>query len=81
MMSEIYDLEQKHIVNGMSRLADELILEKQKDLANKNFTDDDATEVRPLTVIDQLFRKRDELGLEEMRDEINTFVVAVSSFP
>lgn len=79
-MSKVYELEQKHIVNGMFKLADDIILKKQKELANKSSSDSTAS--GPQSFIDQLFsRLSDDFDLDDIRDELNTFIVAVSCLP
>lgn len=75
-MSKLYDLEKKHMTNGMFKMADDLIEQKEKNLNNN---DVDATSTDgPQCFIDQLYKKRDEFDLDEIKDEINTIIIAVS---
>lgn len=76
-MSKLYKLEQKHIKNGMMKIADKVILEKEKYFAENpekvlNSSD------KPQIFVDQLFKMRESFTPEEIRDEINTFIFGVS---
>ncbi|CRK99228.1 CLUMA_CG012629, isoform A [Clunio marinus] len=73
-MSNLYELEQKHILNGMFKMAHDLIQEKEENIRNNN--DDKYKSEKPQIFIDQLFKKRNEFSFDEMADEINSIVVA-----
>lgn len=76
-MSKLYALEQKHIKNGLMKLADDVILEKEKNFA-ENPDDELSSTGKPQLFVDQLFKMRDSFSIEEIRDEINTVILAVS---
>jgi hypothetical protein len=76
-MTKLYELEQKHIKDGLLKIADDVILEKQKKFATDG-GNHEHSDGSPQTFIDQLFKMRDAFSIEEMRDEINTIILAVS---
>lgn len=65
-------LHKKHVVNGIFRIADEIISEKDESFTGSSELD------QPQIFIDQLFKKRDVFSFAEMRDEILTVIAAVS---
>lgn len=65
-------LHKKHVVNGIFRIADEIISEKEKSFTESSESD------QPQIFIDQLFKKREVFSFAEMRDEILTVIAAVS---
>lgn len=71
----MYKLEQKHVVNGLSKFANEVILQKEASFKNGETTEAG----KPQIFIDQLFKKRDVFTNEEISDEVNTIVVTVLS--
>ncbi|CRK99229.1 CLUMA_CG012623, isoform A [Clunio marinus] len=73
-MSNLYELEQKHILNGMFKMAHDLIQEKEENIRNNN--DVKYKSEKPQIFIDQLFKKRNEFSFDEMADEINTIILA-----
>lgn len=76
--SKYYDLEQKHIVNGILTVADEVIKEKEKLCLSENNEDEPQTN-KPQIFIDQLYRSRRYLSDNDIRDEINTLIPTVNS--
>lgn len=69
-------IHKKHVMNGIFRVADEIISEKNKSLAKSSIESSDPDQ--PEIFIDQLFKKREVFLLDEMRDEILTIIAAVS---
>lgn len=80
--TDVYKLEQKHVWNGMQKTANEVIEAKKIELAEKSANEtektEDETEFRkPQIFIDQLFKGRNVLSMEEISHEINVFILGV----
>lgn len=75
-MTEMYKVEQKHIVNGFMKIANEVILQKEKD-SESGVLKESAEPGTPQVFIDQLFKKRDILSNDEISDEVNTIIGTV----
>lgn len=73
-------MEQKYVVNGMLKVVDEVIEEKENRLQLDETSEmiENASSNKPQILIDQLFKHRAKLSMEEIRDEIITMIVAVS---
>lgn len=71
----MYELEQKHIVNGLCKFANDVIIQKEKDYGDG--LSSDAAEGKPQIFIDQLFKKRDVFTNDEINDEVNTIIITV----
>lgn len=63
------------MIKGMFQIADEIV--KKKKLSMKKALDVESN--KPTVFIDQLFIKPNEFSTEEIYDEINSIVIAVSS--
>lgn len=83
-LTKLYQTQLKHLDNGVLAIADEILAEKNFQYDNnvqiqhepkKNLIDD---EEKPQIFIDHLFELRSQLSLEEIKDEINTIMAAVS---
>jgi len=74
-LSKFYQLQKKHVENGAFAIADEIIAKKEKQ--SKLFPVRDDQALKPQIFIDQLYKMRDVFDSEEIRDEINTTIVAV----
>lgn len=82
-MTSLYQLEKKHIHNGVLKIADEAYDEKK--LKFQNLPQNDSNEEdgydehwrKPKNFIDTLLDDKNGLSKEEIRDEINTLVAAV----
>ncbi|CAO1364516.1 unnamed protein product [Diamesa serratosioi] len=84
-LTKLYQKQLKHLDNGVLAIADEIIAEKdfqydnknklkQHDTTNESIDEDD--EKKPQIFIDHLFELRTHLGLDEIKDEINTIMAA-----
>lgn len=73
-MTKTYEMEQKHVIKGMFQLADEVVTVKKQSL-KQNIDEQPA---KPLVFIDQLFIKPNAFSTEEIYDEINSIIIAVS---
>jgi hypothetical protein len=80
-LTKWYQLEQKHVINGLLTIADEVYDEKQG-LQEKfeEANDDDGYNKRPKNFINQLMNPKNGLTEEEIKQEINTLVAAVNEF-
>lgn len=81
-LTDVYQLEQKHVWNGMMKTANEVIEAKKIELAQNSVNEieanDDETEFRkPQIFVDQLFKGRHVLSMEEISHEINVFILGV----
>lgn len=81
-LSKLYKLEQKHFRNGMLKIADE-VLDEQEKLRSKLSSQssdiyDDGHSKRPKNFIDTLLDAKDRLDEDDMKDEINSTIAAVS---
>lgn len=81
--TDIYQLELKHVWNGMQKTANEVIEAKKIELAEKSANEvkatNEETEFRkPQIFIDQLFKGQQVLSMEEISHEINVFILGVS---
>lgn len=82
-MTSLYQLEKKHIYNGVLKIADEAYDEKK--LKSQNLPQNDSNEEdgydehwrKPKNFIDTLLDEKSGLSIEEIKDEINTLVAAV----
>jgi hypothetical protein len=69
-MTESYRRERSHIANGFVKKGNEMIIDKQRELS--------ASENEQKNVLSFLLQRGQKLSHEEIRDELNTFIVAVS---
>lgn len=78
--TELYKKQVKHIENGMFRIADEIIQEKEKNFKQSFEREEptDGSSKLPHIFIDQLYKKRDVLSEKDIHDEIITVIVTVS---
>lgn len=60
-------------------MADEVILEKEEGFSESSEAAMTLSN-KPQIFIDQLFKKRDVLSPDEIRDEINTIIITVMKF-
>lgn len=83
-LTESYQIEQKHIVNGALGIVNEVIQEKEKNFVpdipepEPSLESSDGSSKMPLIFIDQLYKKRDVLSTLDIHDEVITFIVTVS---
>lgn len=75
-MTKICKLEKKHLFDGVFLIADEIYNEYQA--KKKESDDDDGYKKSPRNFINTLIDPKNGLDRDEVRDEINTFVTAVS---
>lgn len=81
-LTKLYQLEQKHYHQGVLKIADE-VLEDQKNIS-KNISEqssevyNDGHASRPRNYINTLLDSKHRLTGEEIRDEINSIIAAVS---
>ena len=76
-MTKTYEMEQKHVIKGMFQLADEVVT-KKKTRMEEFALQTDIEPTKPLVFIDQLFIKPNAFSTEEIYDEINSIIIAVS---
>jgi hypothetical protein len=83
--TKLYQLEQKHVHNGVLKIADEILEDKlesrQKVEDNNNECIDhteDGSKRNPKSFIQTLVDPKNEFSYQEMKDEINTMIAAVS---
>lgn len=82
-MTSLYQLEKKHVHNGILKIADEAYDEKK--LKSQSSSQNDSNEEdgydehwrKPKNFIDTLLDVKNGLSKEEIKDEINTLVAAV----
>jgi hypothetical protein len=85
--TKLYQLEKKHAHNGFLKMADEIIDEKRKNRNNieksSSLTecDQDGLKKKPKIFVETLLDPKNELSYEEIKDEINTLIAAVSETP
>lgn len=81
----MYQMEKKYVQNGMFAIGDEVLKEKElqyksksinKDHQNDN-NDDESGMKKPQIFIDQLLTMREYFTLAEIKDELNTIIIAV----
>lgn len=82
-LSELYQLEQKHVWKGMHKTADEVIQRKEREIAamaedDFHYEADDETVKKPQILIDQIFKGRHVLTQEEISHEMNVLIAGVS---
>lgn len=74
-----YKLERKHIYNGVLKIADEICKEKQNNLLGEDqeivYSDDDGSSKN---FISALLNPKNRLSDQEIKDEINTLIAAVT---
>lgn len=78
-LTEMYQKQVKHIENGMFRIADEVIEEKERafrETPEQEIPIDGSSKL-PHIFIDQLYKKRDVLSEKDIHDEIITIIVTV----
>lgn len=80
--TKTYKDEQKHVINGIFTIADQILEEKTKLLdlkidAQDSELDENFEFKTPQIFIDQLLKLRKILRMDEIKDEINTFIGAV----
>ena len=82
-LTELYKREKKYVINGMLAIADDVLREKSlqnNEEISKNEESNEDKELnykKPLIFIDQLFNLRHIFSQKEIKDEINTVIVAV----
>lgn len=88
IFTKLYQLEKEHVINGIMGIADDVIKEKniqssfasEKVDENNNEHFEKSNEINsnePQIFIDQLFKLKDLLSQQEIKDEINTIIAAV----
>jgi hypothetical protein len=82
--TNLYKLEQIHAHNGVLKIADEILDEKRKNQGkfeeNKEMTEieHDGMKRKPKSFVETLIDPRNNFSDQEMKDEINTLIAAVS---
>lgn len=82
-LTDLYKREKKYVINGMLTIADDVLREKSlqdnEEIPNNEETDEDKELncKKPIIFIDQLFNLRHIFSQKEIKDEINTVIVAV----
>ena len=81
-----YRMNKKYVQNGMFAIADEVLKEKEQQYNNKSIDEDDLDNVKdyeddgikkPQIFIDQLLKMKEHFTLSEVKDELNTILIAV----
>ncbi|CAO1393073.1 unnamed protein product [Diamesa hyperborea] len=77
-LTKYYKLEQKHIMKGIFKIADDILEEKkgQKVEENLNEMDDEEFYRKPQIFIDQILKFGNIFNEQDIKDEINTLIVA-----
>jgi hypothetical protein len=82
--TSLYKLEQKHAHQGVLKIADDILEEKkefQKKFFDENrssFDDEDGLNRKPKSFINTLLDPKNAFSEQEIKDEINTLIAAVS---
>ena len=79
-------MEKKYLYNGMFTIGDEVLKEKELQFKNNstaqdhhNNSEDDETGIKkPQIFIDELFKMKEHFTIDQMKDELNNFILAVS---
>jgi hypothetical protein len=75
-MTKLYQLQEKHIKHGLMKMANGMIRAKEKSLGENPEEEEESG--KPQLFVNQLFKMRDSFSTEEISDEINTVILAVS---
>ncbi|CAO1411048.1 unnamed protein product [Diamesa serratosioi] len=77
-LTKYYKLEQKHIMQGVFKVADDILEEKQRQKLedNLNEVDEESFFRKPQIFIDQIMKFGDIFNEQDIKDEINTLIVA-----
>lgn len=80
--TKYYQLEQKHMCNGVLKIADEICEEKHQQFLNQKlaFLDEDDNSKKPINFISALLKKDNKFSDQEIKDEINTLIGAVNNY-
>ena len=85
MFTKHYQMEKKYVHNGMYAIGDEILKEKEIQFKTKSMdqlnrqNEDDSTGVKkPQIFVDQLSKMKDHFTMDQIRDELNIFILAVS---
>lgn len=77
-----YQLEKKHIYNGVLKIADEICEEKQHNSLREDqeiaYNDEDGFSKNSKNFISALLNPKNRLSDQEIKDEINTLIAAVN---
>ncbi|CAO1404680.1 unnamed protein product [Diamesa tonsa] len=87
MFTKHYQMEKKYVENGMFAFGDQVLKEKELQYKNKTIDpwldqqndneDDSKTGVKkPQIFIDQLFKMKNHFTMDQIRDELNVFILA-----
>ena len=81
--TNLYQLEKKHWLDGVFKIADEILEEKQKlrndvTTVKENSCDSDGYEKKQKNFIKTLLSPKNSFGDQELKDEINTLIAAVN---
>ena len=89
IFTKLYRMEKKFVQNGMYAIGDEVLKEKElqyqtkssnKDHLNDNNDDERGEIKKPQIFIDQLLKMREHFTIAEIKDELNTIIIAVRIF-
>ena len=81
----MYQMEKKYVQNGMFAIGDKVLKEKELQYKTKSINknhqndnnDDESGMKKPQIFIDQLLKMREYFTLAEIKDELNTIIIAV----
>lgn len=71
--SKFYEIEQKHYNNGLFKLGEKVLREKEARISENM----DDPQGKPQTFIDQLFKTPELFSTEQKQNEVNTMIIAV----
>lgn len=84
-LSKYYDLEKKYVDNDYVKIF-ESILEGKEDIHGNEKPQEEycdevelSAEFKSQILIDQLYKKRDALGIDEVTDEVHSFMLGVKN--
>lgn len=74
----MYEKEQRNLWNGIVKIADATLREREELYIKGRLDDMKSSKNKPQIFIDQLYKQRDQFTYEDIIQETNTLVMAVS---
>lgn len=76
--TETYVKEQRHVDNGMYVIGNDIVAQKEQNY-ERNIEYEEESKGKPHIFIDQIYKMRSQFEIQEIRDNVNTFMFAVST--